>query len=158
MVRTAEAAGATGLVSTRGTVDAFNTKALRASMGSALRLPIATDVRWADLLSICSERGVRVFAAQPRKPGPSPATGSSKAYDRADFKAPFALVFGQEGGGISDHAEGVSDFLVYIPMAKGVESLNVAAAAAILMYEAARQRGFQFTEYGSSRTRPHNAS
>ncbi|HWP44446.1 MAG TPA: RNA methyltransferase, partial [Blastocatellia bacterium] len=135
----------------RHTVDPFNHKALRASMGSALRLPIMTDARYPDIKRACAERNIKVIASRP---GPARAQGviedAARAeavleYTETDMTGPVALILGSEASGVSKEAAALADAFVYIPMAEGVESLNVAAAAAILLYEAARQRGFQFS-------------
>lgn len=148
IIRTAEAAGATGLITTRYTVDPFNHKALRASMGAALRLPIVTDVRRSEIKRACAERKVKIVASRP---GPARARGAIEDASRAetvfeytsiDMTVPLALVLGREASGVSKDTAALAGAFVYIPMAEGVESLNVAAAAAILLYEVARQRGF----------------
>jgi TrmH family RNA methyltransferase len=148
IIRTAEAASASCLITTRDTVDPFNQKAMRASMGSALRLPIATEAQLPDVLARCRERGIKLVASRPRS-APTQAAiedaavaPSVKAYTDADLSVPFALILGREASGISDQTSALADEFIYVPMAAGVESLNVAAAAAILLYEAARQREF----------------
>ncbi|HXG93685.1 MAG TPA: RNA methyltransferase [Blastocatellia bacterium] len=152
IIRTAEAAGANGLVTTRYTVDPFNQKALRASMGSALRLPVVTDIERDDVVKQCRERGIKLLATQPQPARPQGVIeDAAKAqainiYTDADFTVPFALIFGSEASGLSDDAASAADEFVYIPMAAQVESLNVAAAAAVLLYEAARQREFRGQE------------
>jgi TrmH family RNA methyltransferase len=145
IVRTAEAGGATGLVTTRRTVDPFNRKALRASMGSALRLPISAGNELSELLASCREKDVKVITMHTQQPaGPKDVAGVSKRYDTVDLTGPVALVVGREATGASDEATAGSDLILHIPMKPGVESLNVAAAAAVVIYEAARQRGFGF--------------
>jgi len=150
IIRTAEAAGATGVVTTRDTVDPFNHKSLRASMGAALRLPVVTDVRRQEIKRACGERKIKLIAS---KPGPARAKriieDAARAetvfeYTDIDMTIPLALVLGREASGVSGGAAALANTFIYIPMAEGVESLNVAAAAAILLYEAARQRRFQF--------------
>lgn len=138
IIRTAEAAGASGFIATRGTVDPFNRKAVRASAGSALRLPIATGIRLAEALDECQKRGIKIVAALPHP------DERARIYTEADLRAPVALVLGGEAGGIDQEAISRATLLVRIPMARRVESLNVAAAAAVLLYEAARQRSFRF--------------
>lgn len=149
IIRTAEAAGASGLITTRYTADAFGDKAIRASMGSALRLPLVTDARLDDIISRCRELGVKIVASVPacaREPAVISDAAAEPAlmiYTECVFTEPVAIIVGKEATGIASTASGQADVCVYIPMAQGVESLNVAAAAAILLYEAARQRGFQ---------------
>lgn len=151
IIRTAEAASATGVITTRHTVDPFNQKALRASMGSALRLPIATDARFADVVGACREGKVKIVASKVAADQPRPRIEDAAAqvakvlrYSDVDFTGPVALMMGREASGVSDEIDRHAACFVHIPMADGVESLNVAAAAAILLYEAARQREFRF--------------
>jgi TrmH family RNA methyltransferase len=143
IIRTAEAAGATGLLATTGTVSPYSPKALRASMGSALRLPIVTSQGPEAIVKACSESGVTILASDPARPE-SPRS-NSVIYTDADFRPGVAVVIGSEGGGIPSRALADAGRFVHIPMAPSVESLNVAASTAILLYEAARQRHFEFT-------------
>jgi len=147
IVRTAEAAGAEGLVTTRYTVDPFNRKSLRASMGAALRLPIITDVDRASLVQDCRKRGLKLIASRlPAVAKPNVIEDAARApkvhaYTEADLTSPLALIVGKEASGVSGTMTAGADEFVYIPMAATVESLNVSAATAILLYEAVRQRG-----------------
>ncbi len=149
IIRTAEAAGANGVITTRYTVDPFNHKALRASMGAALRLPLATDVHRADTVALCRQRMIKIIASRPAERRPigliedASLVETSRAYTDADLTMAFALILGSEASGVSEDAAAQADEVVHIPMARSVESLNVAAAAAILLYEAARQRNFE---------------
>ena len=150
IIRTAEAAGASGLITTRYTVDPFGDKSIRASMGSALRLPIVTDAKREDIAARCREHNIKIIASTVDPPR---AQGIIEDVARAeivrlcsavDMTVPFALIVGREATGVSATAGREADEFVHIPMATGVESLNVAAATAMLLYEAARQRGFRF--------------
>lgn len=149
IIRTAEAAGADGLVTTRYTVDPFNHKALRASMGSALRLPIITDAPRSEIVKLCREHKLKLVASRAASDRPQAAiedaarSESFRRYTDADLTAPLALILGKEASGIPKDTAAEADEFVYIPMADGIESLNVSAAAAILLYEAARQRLFK---------------
>jgi len=149
IIRTAEGAGADGLITTRYTVDPFNHKALRASMGSALRLPIITDALRSDVAKLCREQKIKLVASRTASDLPQAAiedaarTESIRRYTDADLTVPLALILGKEASGISKDTAAEADEFVYIPMAEGIESLNVSAAAAILLYEAARQRRFK---------------
>ena len=150
IIRTAEAAGASGLITTRYTVDPFNDKAIRASMGSALRLPVVTGASRADIAARCRDHKIKTIASRASS-GPTEGVIEDAAWvervklcAEVDMTVPIALIVGREATGIPASAEGEADEFVHIPMAQGVESLNVAAAAAILLYEAARQRGFRF--------------
>lgn len=153
IIRTAEAAGARGLITTRYTVDPFNDKAIRASMGSALRLPLVTGAGRKDIAEYCRSHRIKMIAASPtparvqRVIEDAARAEIFKVYTEVDMTGPTALVVGRESTGISPAAEGESDESVYIPMADGVESLNVAAATAILLYEVARQRGLRLSKH-----------
>lgn len=148
IIRTAEAANATALITTRDAVDPFNHKALRASMGSPFRLPVAVDAQHSDLLALCKKHYVKIIASGPAPKLDTPvieATDRIKpilAHTETDMTGPIALVMGREASGLSSNLSAAADGFVYIPMAGRTESLNVAAAAAILLYEAVRQRGF----------------
>jgi TrmH family RNA methyltransferase len=133
LLRTAEAAGATGLYLTDGSADPLSWKALRGSMGSALRFPHVRG-RPRDVLRRLRERGVRTIAAT--------TAPDAVAYHRTDLFGAVAFLFGPEGSGLPDDVVAVADLQVRIPMQPPVESLNVGVAAAVLLYEAARQRGF----------------
>jgi TrmH family RNA methyltransferase len=131
LLRTAEAAGATGAFLTRGCADPFSWKALRGSMGSAFRLPLAIGVALDDVVAGLKARSVRIAAA---------SLDGSRRYDEHDWREPTALFVGSEGGGLPPAADAAADARLAIPMAGRVESLNVAAATAVLLFEAARQR------------------
>jgi TrmH family RNA methyltransferase len=151
IIRTAEAAGARGLLTTRYTVDPFNDKAIRASMGSALRLPMVTGAGRPDIISRCRDHKIKIVASIPTSIRPQRAIEDAsraeivKMYTDVDMTVPIALILGSEAEGIPPATEVEADEFVFIPMNDGIESLNVAAAAAVLLYEAARQRGFKFT-------------
>lgn len=151
IIRTAEAAGASGLITTRYTVDPFSDKSIRASMGSALRLPIVTDANREDIAARCREHNIKIIASSPA-PARSPVLEDAakalivRVCSDVDMTVPLALIVGREATGVSARTAEHADEIVHIPMAEGVESLNVAAAAAMLLYEAARQRGFRFKE------------
>ena len=126
LARTAEALGAAGLVALPGTVDPWNPKSVRAAMGSTFRLPVAA-VDWDTLAPWLSSRGFRTLAA---------AAGGEPLPDPRPVRA--ALVLGNEGAGISDETRARADRVVGIPIRGRAESLNVAAAGAILLYELLR--------------------
>jgi TrmH family RNA methyltransferase len=160
IIRTAEAAGASGLITTRYTVDPFNDKAIRASMGSALRLPITTGASRLEVASRCRDQGIRIIASRAQSPrtqnvvDSNGQTVTSSAYYEVDMTAPTALILGRESNGVSESWGNNADAFVHIPMSDGIESLNVAAAAAIVLYEAARQRGFEFKPPGTLKPEP----
>ncbi len=132
IVRAAEACWATGVVCCGASADAFGPKALRGSMGSALRLPVASGVPAVDAFAAMRARGVRLVATVP--------SGGVRP-DALDFRQPTALLFGAEGLGLTGEALAAADAAVSIPMRAPVESLNVAVAVALLTSDAARQRG-----------------
>jgi RNA methyltransferase, TrmH family len=130
IMRTAEAAGATAFVTTAATADPLGWKALRGSMGSALRLPIARG-EVADVIAALRAAGIRTSALVPR---------SGEPLFAADFRQPSALLLGSEGAGLPEDVLGQVDRRLTIPMHGPVESLNVGVAAALVLYEAYRQR------------------
>jgi len=132
ILRTCEAAGVSGVVTTSGGADPYGWKAVRGSMGSALRLPTARVADAEAALELARSRGLRSAAAV--RDGGTPM-------DAADLRGPLAIVLGGEGAGLSSQIIDRCDLSVSIPMAPQVESLNVATAAALLVYEARRQRG-----------------
>jgi TrmH family RNA methyltransferase len=131
IVRTAEAAGAGGVVALKGSADAFAPKTLRSAMGSAFRLPIAMDVKPGEFLAQACAAGLKVVAA---------AGGGETVYLNFDWRQPVALVLGNEANGVRGELLEKCDARITIPMRAPVESLNVAAAAAVILFEAVRQR------------------
>lgn len=133
LIRTAEAAGADSLIATSETVDPFNIKSLRAAMGSAFRLPIVVNTKLRDVAQLCSKRGILMVAAE---------SGAETRYTDFDWTRPVALLLGQEAEGLDKEASSLVQHRVSIPMQQQVDSLNVASAGAVLLFEAARQRNF----------------
>jgi TrmH family RNA methyltransferase len=131
ILRTAEAAGVTGVIATANSSDPFSPKALRGAMGSAFRLPIWTGPEYSDVIDWCAERGVRTICGAARGP---------KVYTEADWQGSLALVVGPESTGLSAEEIALADEAVRIQMQGSVESLNVAVATGIILYEANRQR------------------
>ncbi len=131
IVRTAAAFAAAGIVAIEGTANPFSWKALRGGMGGTFRLPIAARGALPDVIAAAHQQDVRLVVAVPHGGTPLPAI---------DLRRPVALVLGREGGGVSETALAAADERVTIPMRAPVESLNVAIAAALLLYEASRQR------------------
>jgi RNA methyltransferase, TrmH family len=149
LIRTAEAAGASGILTTRNTVDPFNLKASRASMGSVFRLPTVTGLGREEIVTACQKQGVKIIATRSQSKPKALLEDVTKAqaihhYTEIDLTTPVAFVLGREASGVSEEIFGQADSFVHIPMADTVESLNVAAAATVLLYETARQRNFQF--------------
>lgn len=129
MVRSAEAFGASGALFLRGSVSAYNSKAVRASAGSVFRLPVVTGLTATEVLTEAAARGITVYTAR---------SGVGIPADAADLVRPCVLVVGSEARGVS--SEFRSQSAIRIPVQR-VESLNAAMAAGILLYEASRQRG-----------------
>ena len=148
IIRTAEAVGADGVITTHYTVEPWNDKALRASMGAALRLPIVTGAKLDETASLCRLHKLKIVASRPSSPPPHRGVRKARAdtkaltYTDADLTSPLALILSKEASGVEAATTAIADEFVSIPMSAGVESLNVAAAAAILLYEIARQRNF----------------
>lgn len=131
MVRTGEGAGIDGVIFTGGTADLYNPKAVRATMGSVYRVPFVYVQEAGDVIRKLQENGIRVYAAH---------LNGEKEYDDCDYQKGSAFLIGNEGNGLREETAKLADLYMKIPMAGKVESLNAGAAAAILMYEAARQR------------------
>ena len=132
LIRSAEAFGATGVVTTPGTVSAWNQKALRASAGSLFRVPVVS-VGLEELTGL-KVQGLVLMAAVAED-----SYGAVEAQD-ALFVGASALLIGNEGAGLSEELLGMADIRVTIPCPGRVESLNAAVAGSLLLYEASRQR------------------
>jgi len=133
LVRSAEAFGATGVLTTPGTVSAWNQKALRASVGSVFRVPVV-GVDASEIKEL-KRRGVKLIAAVG-------ADGAGVvAAQEMDFMTGCAVMIGNEGSGLAAEWMEMSDARVVIPCPGAVESLNAAVAGSLLLYEASRQRG-----------------
>jgi|SRR5579875_1804469 len=130
LIRSAEAFGATGIITLPGTVHLWNAKVVRASAGSVFRLPVVT-CREEEMIERLNHQGVTLFAATAE--GELPAT-------QAALTQPCALLIGNEGSGLASHLLRAADARLAIPTPGPVESLNAAIAGSILLYEAARQR------------------
>jgi RNA methyltransferase, TrmH family len=131
LLRTAEAAGASGALLTTGCADACSWKALRGSMGSAFRLPQSAGLEPYAALAALRREGVAAVAA---------SLDGNMTYAEWDWRRPSAVLLGGEGAGLPSEIEAAADARVSIPLAAPVESLNVTAAAAVVLFEAARQR------------------
>lgn len=134
ILRSAEAFGATGVIATRGTAHPYSPKALRASSGSSLRLPVIADLAAPIALTQLRVSGLRILAASASH------NSTAKRPDELDLRGPFALLIGNEGAGLPAEVERSADALVRIEVAEPVDSLNAAVAASLILYEAARQR------------------
>ncbi len=131
IVRTAEAAGATGVIATANTADPFSPKALRGAMGSAFRLPVWNGGTFAEALQWCRAQGIQIICAD---------VSARKIFSEVDWRKPTALLVGRESTGLSEEEVASAELAVRIPMKGAAESLNVAVAAGVILYEAARQR------------------
>jgi RNA methyltransferase, TrmH family len=138
ILRSAEAFGATGAVATRGSADPWSPKALRASAGSALRLPVLRGMAIPVLMAQLRIAGVRIFAATSDHSDPQDAGGEFSA--QADLREPAAIFVGNEGNGVPAEVLRAADATISIPISGEVESLNAGIAASIVLYEAARRR------------------
>jgi len=132
ILRSAEAAGVSGVITTGHTADPFSPKALRGAMGSAFRLPIWHGPEYSDVVQWCAKNNIQTVCAD---------LDAKLSHTQFDWRTPSALIVGPESTGLSRDEAGMASAAIRIPMRGEVESLNVAAAATIVLYEAARQRG-----------------
>ena len=131
VLRSAEAAGAGGVVCCEGSVDIYNPKCVRASAGSLFNVKVVAGGEPVDVLEALGEWGLRRFATRP---------SSGTPYHRVDLTAPAAIVLGNEATGLPIEVDATVDEVLSVPMAGRSESLNVGMTAAVLCFEAARQR------------------
>ncbi|MBK9317100.1 MAG: RNA methyltransferase [Acidobacteria bacterium] len=131
IMRTAEAAGVNGLLALKGSVDAFAPKTLRSAMGSAFRLPVFTDQDAEAIVELAQSAGLMIVAT---------AADGDIVHSDFDWTQPVLIVFGNEARGVQPQLLERSDAVLRIPLCAPVESLNVAAAAAVVLFEAVRQR------------------
>lgn len=132
MLRTAEGAGVSGVIMDRNTSDIYNPKVIRATMGSVYRMPFLYVEDLRACISRLKEKGVCVFASH---------LAGELSYTQKDYRGKTAFLIGNEGSGLTEETVALADFCIKIPMRGKVESLNAAVAAALLIYEAGRQRG-----------------
>lgn len=131
IVRTGEGAGITGVIMSAGTVDIFNPKTIRATMGSIFRVPFLYVEDMADTIQKLHKHGVHTYAAH---------LAGKTYYQDVSLKEPTAFLIGNEGNGLTKETADMAESYIKIPMEGQVESLNAAVATALLMYEAYRQR------------------
>lgn len=129
--RTAEAAGATGILLSSDSVDVYNPKVIRSTMGAVFRMPFFYVKDLPAAVKSLSRQGIRTYAAH---------LNGKNAYDEEDYTKGCAFLIGNEGNGLRDEVSECADCLIRIPMCGKAESLNAAVAAAVLMFEAGRQR------------------
>jgi RNA methyltransferase, TrmH family len=127
ILRTCEAAGVSGVILTKGTADAFSAKTLRGSMGASLRLPLLEKVDFQEVIELCHEQNLKTVCADIR---------AEKSYTEIDWTIPRALIVGSESNGLTEIERNMCDESLKIPMNAPVESLNVAVACGIVLFEA----------------------
>lgn len=132
ILRTGEGAGVTGIILSKNSVDIYNPKVIRSTMGSVFRMPFYyTSSIQEEILPWLKEKGITGYAAHLK---------GKNSYDQEDYTKGTAFFIGNEGNGLSPELSGKADIWIRIPMEGQVESLNAAMASGILMYEAYRQR------------------
>lgn len=131
IVRTGEGAGITGVIITKGTVDLFHPKTVRATMGSIFRVPYLCVEGLEEIIGTLHERGVSTYAAH---------LDGKRYYDGFSYQGGTAFLIGNEAGGLRRETAGLAQHYLKIPMEGKLESLNAGVAASLLMYEAHRQR------------------
>lgn len=130
IIRSAEGAGATGIIMSSNTVDIYNPKVIRSTMGALFRMPF---IYVTDIIDTCKElknKGITLFAAH--------LNGSN--YYKENLNLPMGIMIGNEGNGLTDELSNEADKLIKIPMEGSLESLNAAVSTAVILYEAYRQR------------------
>lgn len=131
ILRTAEGAGATGVIMSQNTVDIYNPKVTRSTMGSVFRVPHIYTEDLHETLRLLKSKGIKTYAAHLK---------GKKSYDEFSFTEGTAFLIGNEGNGLKAETADLADEYLLIPMEGKVESLNAAIATSILSFEAARQR------------------
>ena len=129
--RTAEAVGADGILMSSHTVDVYNPKTIRSTMGSIYRVPFIYREDICETIRILQKHDICVYAAD---------LGGRKAYDTYDYRGGTAFLIGNEGNGLREETAACAEERIWIPMEGKVESLNAAVASTVLFYEAYRQR------------------
>lgn len=131
ILRTGEGAGITGVIMNRTTVDLFNPKTIRSTMGSIYRVPFLISEDLEQTIAELKVSGITVYAAHLK---------GNMQYDEPDYTGGTAFLIGNEGKGLTDETAKLADAYIRIPMEGQVESLNAAVSASLLMYETNRQR------------------
>ncbi|MCH5275087.1 MAG: RNA methyltransferase [Lachnospiraceae bacterium] len=131
ILRSGEGAGITGVIMTKGTVDIFNPKTIRATMGSVFRVPFLYVESLSDILEEMRRRKIATYAAHLQ---------GKDSYDAFSYSGSTAFLIGNEGNGLKEETAALADFCLRIPMEGRLESLNAAVSASLLVYEAYRQR------------------
>lgn len=131
IVRAGEGAGITGVIMSRDTVDIYNPKVIRSTMGSLFRIPFLYAENLGETVRFLKKNHVKILAAHLE---------GAVVYDEEDCTGALGFLIGNEGNGLSEEIGALADARIKIPMAGQVESLNAAVAASVLMFETARQR------------------
>ena len=131
IIRTADACACDGVFLSKGSVDLYNSKVLRSTMGSVFHVPVITDVEIEQCIELFKQNKITLYAAHLK--------GTKTPYE-CNLKEPTAFVIGNEARGLSEKTAQICDMLIKIPMPGRAESLNASVAASVLMYEAVRQR------------------
>ncbi|SDK75106.1 TrmH family RNA methyltransferase [Natronincola ferrireducens] len=132
ILRTAEAAGADGIILTKGCVDPYNSKTIRATMGALLHIPVIETNSNEEWINILKDNSVKLIASDLDTP---------KTYLDVDYKNKIAIIIGNEANGIDETLLEKADELVKIPILGKIESLNASVAAAILIYKVVEAKG-----------------
>lgn len=127
IIRTSEGAGISAVIAEKGTVDRYNPKVIRSTMGSIYRVPFIIAEDLGQTIDILKKSGIKIFAAHLQ---------GREHYDQINYGDKAAILIGNESNGLSEEIAGKADMLVKIPMCGQVESLNAAVAASIFMYAA----------------------
>ncbi len=131
MIRTGEGAGVSGIIMNKTTVDIFNPKTIRSTMGSIYRVPFVITEDLPEIIKSLQENNVKLYAAHLK---------GKLSYDEPDYTGACGFMIGNEGNGLSEEIADMADSYIIIPMEGKVESLNAAISATLLMYECNRQR------------------
>lgn len=131
MLRSGEGAGVTGIILSKGSADIYNPKVIRSTMGSIFRMPFIYVESVPQVLETLKASGIHTYAAHLK---------GEKNYDEFDYTQPTAFLIGNEGNGLTKETADAADTYILIPMKGEVESMNAATSAAILTFEASRQR------------------
>ena len=131
MLRSGEGAGVTGVILSKGSADIYNPKVIRSTMGSIFRMPFIYVENLAEMIKKFSANGINTYAAHLK---------GTKNYDEFDYTKPTAFLVGNEGNGLTKETADAATEYILIPMKGEVESMNAATSAAILTFEASRQR------------------
>lgn len=131
ILRAGEAAGVTGVIMSEDTVDIYNPKVIRSTMGSIYRMPFVYVEELPEVVKQLKEENIHTYAAHLK---------GQHSYEEEDYTSACAFLIGNEGNGLREEVADAAEIYVKIPMCGQVESLNAAIASSVLMFEAARQR------------------